>query len=134
MAAVADPHPINPLDVVRILRSAGSVLLTQAGLHGQLVRLELAAEKDRIVKVLVAAVISFVAALCALLTAGALVLAFAWDTPYRVPAAIGVIVFYAVCSGLAWLRFRALSARGREAFAGTREELAADLAMIKSRL
>jgi hypothetical protein len=32
------------------------------------------------------------------------------------------------------MRFKALSARGREAFAGTREEIAADLAMIRSRL
>jgi uncharacterized membrane protein YqjE len=125
---------ITPLDVVRILRSAGSALATQAGLHGRLARVEWEAEKKRIASLLVAALIAFIGVLCALLTAGALVLAYSWDTPYRAPAAIGLILFYAACAGFAWWRFRALSARSREAFAGTREELAADLALIRSHL
>lgn len=125
---------ISPLDVVRILRSAGSSLLTQAGLHGQLARVEWAAEKTRIAGMLIAAMIVFLGTLCTLLMAGALVLAFSWDTPYRVPAAVGLVLFYAACAGFGWMRFRQLSARGREAFAGTREEIAADLALIRSRV
>ncbi len=125
---------ISPLDVVRILRSAGSSLLTQAGLHGQLARVEWAAEKKRISGLLIAALIAGIGVLCTLLMAGALVLAFSWDTPYRIPAAVGLVLFYAACAGFAWMRFKTLSARGREAFAGTREEIAADLAMIRSRL
>jgi uncharacterized membrane protein YqjE len=125
---------ISPLDVVRILRSAGSSLLTQAGLHGQLARVEWAAEKSRLTGLLIAALIVAIGVLCTLLMTGALVLAFSWDTAYRIPAAVGLVLFYAACAGFAWLRFKALSARGREAFAGTREEIAADLALIRSRL
>lgn len=125
---------ISPLDVVRILRSAGSSLLTQAGLHGQLARVEWAAEKNRITGLLIAALIAGIGLLCTLLMAGVLVLAFSWDTPYRVPAAVGLVLFYAACAVFAWMRFKTLSARGREAFAGTREEIAADLALIRSRL
>jgi uncharacterized membrane protein YqjE len=125
---------ISPLDVVRILRSAGSSLLTQASLHGQLARVEWAAEKKRISGLLFAALIAGIGVLCTLLMTGVLVLAFSWDTPYRIPAAVGLILFYAACAGFAWMRFKSLSARGREAFAGTREEIAADVAMIRSRL
>jgi uncharacterized membrane protein YqjE len=125
---------ISPLDVVRILRSAGSSLLTQAGLHGQLARVEWTAEKKRISELLIAALMAGIGVLCTLLMAGALVLAFSWNTPYRIPAAVGLVLFYAACAAFAWMRFKTLSARGREAFAGTREEIAADLAMIRSRL
>jgi uncharacterized membrane protein YqjE len=134
METAPQSDSISPLDVVRILRSAGSELMTQAGLHGQLARVEWVAEKNRITGLLIAALIVGMGALCTLLVAGALVLAFSWDTPYRVPAAVGLILFYAACAGFAWLRFKTLSARGREAFAGTREEIAADLALIRSRL
>jgi uncharacterized membrane protein YqjE len=125
---------ISPLDVVRILRSAGSSLLTQASLHGQLARVEWAAEKKRISGLLFAALIAGIGVLCTLLMTGVLVLAFSWDTPYRIPAAVSLILFYAACAGFAWMRFKSLSGRGREAFAGTREEIAADVAMIRSRL
>jgi len=134
MAPAPESAAINPLDVVRLLRSAGSALLTQAGLHGQLARVEWESEKDRIVRMAVAALIAFASLLCTMLVAGALLLAFSWDTTYRVPVAIGLVVTYAACLCLAWYRFKALSARSRDAFAATREELAADLALIKSRL
>jgi uncharacterized membrane protein YqjE len=134
MGTAPQSASISPLDVVRILRSAGSSLLTQAGLHGQLARVEWAAEKKRITGLLIAALIASIGVLCTLLMAGALVLAFSWDTPYRIPVAVGLVLFYAACAGFAWMRFTTLSARGREAFAGTREEIAADLALIRSRL
>ena len=134
MAMAPQSDSISPLDVVRILRSAGSALLTQASLHGQLARVEWAAEKKRISGLLFAALIAAIGVLCTLLMAGALVLAFSWDTPYRIPVAVGLVLFYAACAGFAWMRFKSLSASGREAFAATREEIAADLAMIRSRL
>jgi uncharacterized membrane protein YqjE len=134
METASGSASISPLDVLRILRSAGSSLLTQAGLHGQLARVEWAAEKNRITGLLIAALVVGIGVLCTLLMAGALVLAFIWDTSYRVPAACGLVLFYAACAGFAWLRFKALTARGGAAFAGTREEIAADLALIRSRL
>ncbi len=134
MATAPESASINPLDVVRMLRSAGSALLTQAGLHGQLARVEWEAEKDRIVRMVATALVAFASLLCTMLLVGALVLAFSWDTPYRIPVAIGLVAAYAACVGAAWYRFKALSAQSDDAFAGTREELAADLALIRSRL
>lgn len=134
MAAAPDSASISPLDVVRVLRSAGPALLTQAGLHGDLIRIEWAAEKERIVRLVAAAFVSLVAVLCVLLTAGALALAFSWDTPYRTPVAAGLVIAYAAIAVIAWRRFKFHTSRGGEAFAATREELAADLALIRSRL
>ncbi len=134
MATAPESAGFNPLDVLRVLRTAGSALLTQVGLHGQLVRVEWEAEKDRIVGMAVAALIAFASLVCTMLMAGALALAFSWDTRFRIPVAIVVVVVYASCLLLAWHRFKTLSAQSQEAFAGTREELAEDLALIRKRL
>lgn len=134
MATAPESAGINPLDAIRVLRTAGSALLTQAGLHGQLVRVEWEAEKHRIVGMAVAALIAFASLLCTLLMAGALALALSWDTRFRIPVAIALVVVYAAILSLAWHRFKALSAQSLDSFAGTREELAADLALIRKRL
>jgi uncharacterized membrane protein YqjE len=132
--ATSPDAQFNTLDVVRILRSAGSALFTQATLHGQLARVEWAEEKSRLLRVLVLGLLGFASLLCLMLAAGALVLAFSWNTPYRVPAAIAVIAAYGLVASFAWIRLKALSAQGSQAFAATREELAADLALLKNNL
>lgn len=134
MTATPEAASISPLDVVRVLRSAGPALLTQAGLHGDLIRVEWAAEKERIVRLVAAAFIALVALLCVLLTVGALVLAFSWDTPYRTAVAAGLVIVYAAIATIAWQRFKVHTSRGGEAFAATREELAEDMALIRSHL
>src|SRR5687768_12253516 len=133
MAATPDTS-ISPLDVVRVLRSAGPALFTQAGLHGDLIRVEWAAGKERLVRLVAAAFIALVAVLCVLLTVGALVLAFSWDTPYRAAVAAGLVIVYAAIAAIAWQRFKVHTSRGGEAFAATREELAEDMAVIRSHL
>lgn len=134
MTTTSDSAAINPLDVVRMLRSAGAALFTQAAMHGQLARLDWAEEKARLLQMLIVGLIGFAGLLCVLLFAGALVLAFSWDTSYRVQAAIALVVAYGLVTGFAWSRLKALSALGNQAFAATREELAADLALLKSKL
>lgn len=134
MATSPDATAINPLDVVRLLRSAGAALFTQASLHGQLARVEWAEEKNRLLHMLVTGLLAFAGLLCVMLLVGALVLAFSWNSGYRIPAAIGLVVAYGLATGFAWSRFRALSARGSQSFAATREELAADLALLRSKI
>lgn len=124
----------NPLDVVRILRSAGAALFTQATLHGQLARVEWAEEKTRLQQMLMFGLLGFAFLMCMMLAAGAAVLAFSWDTTYRVPVAIALLAAYGLGAVYAWVRFKAFSAQGSQAFAATREELAADLALLKSNL
>ncbi len=134
MPSAPDAGSTSVLDVVRMLRAAGAVLVSQAGLHGQLLQLEWEAEKSRIIGMLVAVAVIVIGLFCALLTLGALVLVFTWDTRYRIPATIAVLLAYAGTAAFAWYRLRVLSARGRDAFSASREELSADLELLKSRL
>lgn len=129
-----DPAAFNPLDVVRLLGAAGGTLFRQATLHGDLARVEWADEKARWSRMLAVALFGFASFLCVMLAIGALVLALSWDTTLRVPAALSLTVIYLLGTAIAWRRLKALSALGTGAFAATREELAADLALLKSRL
>lgn len=125
---------IHPLEALRLLRSAGAALLAQAMLHGQLARVEWAEEKARLLRMLAMALLGFACLLCTLLFAGAVLLAACWDTPYRVPAALLLLGLYGLGVSTAWRRFRKLSALSESSFAATRDELASDLALLKSRL
>ena len=129
-----EPAAFNPLDVVRLLGAAGGTLLRQATLHGDLARVEWAEEKARLSRMLAVALCGFASFLCAMLAIGALIIALSWDTTLRVPAALSLTAIYLVGTAIAWRRLKALSALGTEAFAATRDELAADLALLKSKL
>lgn len=123
---------IDPLDAVRILRSAGGALFDQARLHSQLAGVEWEEEKRRLLKMLAAALLGFACLLCALLFAGGLVLAATWETAYRVPALAALVVLFACGAFTAWHRFKAWSALARQSFAASREELAADAALLRA--
>lgn len=130
----SDSTTIDLMNAIRILRSAGGALFAQAALHGQLARVEWAEEKSRLLKMLLIMLLGFACLLCVMLFVGALVLAFTWETAYRIPAVMALIAGYGIGTIIAWHRFHALSALSGQAFAATREELAADLALIRSRL
>jgi uncharacterized membrane protein YqjE len=125
---------LNLVDLIRLLRSGSGALLAQAALHGQLWRVEWAAEKHRFMQVLIVTLAGFACLLCFMLGMGALLLALGWDTPYRLLIALALVVVYGLGFWLAWRRFVALVAAGELAFAGSREELAADVNMLRSRL
>jgi uncharacterized membrane protein YqjE len=90
--------------------------------------------ENRLMKMLVLAVLGFASLLCVMLFLGVLVLAYSWDTAYRIPAVMALIIVFGLVTGIAWRRFQALSAQSSQAFAATRDELAADLALLKSKL
>jgi uncharacterized membrane protein YqjE len=117
-----------------MLRSAASALLAQGALHSELIQLEWAEEKYRLVRMLVALLIGSLFLFCGLFSVSSMVLIFSWGTSYQNVAVIGLVLFY--CSGIliASLRFNALAALANQAFAGSRAELAADIALIRSKL
>ena len=119
------------MDALRLLFSAGGALLNQAGLHGQLARLEWAEEKSRLHQMLITGLMGFASLLSFMIFIGILVMATTWDTAYRLPGIIGVVAVYGLATGLAWRRLRRLSALGKEAFAATREEFAEDMALFR---
>jgi uncharacterized membrane protein YqjE len=133
-AALPASPQFRALEAVRLLRSAGGALLGQAVLHAQLAGVEWQAEKRRLLKMLAIGLLGFACLLCALLFAGALVLALSWATAWRVPALAGLVLLFGAGSLLAARRFAVWSALGAQAFAGTRAELALDAALLKAHL
>jgi uncharacterized membrane protein YqjE len=129
-----DAVSIRTAEVVRILRAAGGSLLVQAALHVELLRIEWAEEKSRLLKLAVATLLGFVCLLGLLVALGALLLALYWDTPYRVRAVGTLLAAYGLGLALAWRLFRSQAARGSHSFAATRSELAADLELLRSQL
>jgi len=129
-----DSTAINALNAIRTLRSAGGALFDQVALHGQLAQVEWDEEKNRLLKMLVGAVLGFACLLCIMLSLGALALALCWETVYRIPVAAVLVGLYGLGTGFAWRRFVALSALSGQSFAATRVELAADLALLRSKL
>ena len=125
---------LNTLRTLRILRSASAALMAQASLHARLAQVEWISEKARLSRLLAMAVVAFTGVLCALLCAGGLVIAIGWESEHRLYYALAVIVVYLAVAAYAWRRFGALSALGSDAFRATREELAADIEMLRSRL
>lgn len=119
------------MDALRLLFSAGGALLAQAGLHGQLARLEWAEEKSRLHRMLITGLVGFASLLCSMIFIGILVMATTWHTGYRIQAIIAAVALYGLATGLAWRRLRSLSALGKDAFAATREEFSADLALLR---
>ena len=129
-----DSTTIDLMNAISILRSAGRDLFAQAVLHVQLARVEWAEEKSRMLQILVIALLGFACLLCVMLFAGALVLALTWETVYRIPAVLALITVYGTGTCIAWRRIHTLSVQSGQAFAASREELAADIALIRSKL
>jgi uncharacterized membrane protein YqjE len=129
-----DSTAINALGAIRTLRSAGGALIDQVALHGQLAQVEWGEEKNRLLRMLAGAALGFACLLCVMLSLGVLALALCWETVYRIPSAAVLVALYGLGIGFAWRRFAALSALGGQSFAATRIELAADLALLRSKL
>jgi uncharacterized membrane protein YqjE len=83
---------------------------------------------------LVFALLGFAGLLCVMLFVGVVAVTVSWDTAFRIPTAVTLVVVYAIGTAIAWRRVQALSAQSDQAFAATREELATDFALLKSKL
>jgi uncharacterized membrane protein YqjE len=134
MNASKDASSINPLQVLSVVRSASSALLAQATLHAQLAQVEWEEEKQRLSSMLIFTLMGFACFLCLLFFIGAFVLTLSWDTPFRIPVFLGLIFCYFLALLWAGFKLYALAQQGSNSFAGTRAEIAADIALIKRAL
>lgn len=125
---------IEVLEFIRLLRSAGSNISSQASLHGQLILIEIKEEKNRLVQMIIMMLLSFVVGICTLIFIGILVVALSWDTPYRIHSIVALIGACGLGIGLIIYRIKVLVARSNQAFIATRRELSADLALLRSHL
>ena len=121
------------LELLRMMYAAGGVLAIQSGLHGELARIEWAEEKSRLLQMLLALLFGVVFLIVWLLSGSVLALLLVWNTPYRIPVLALLVIGHGVGVGIAWWRFHLLSERSELAFAATREELAADIALFGSK-
>lgn len=128
------PDGLNLFALLRLLRSAGRALFAQAALHGQLVWLEWAEEKQRLLHILLTTLFGFACLLCVMLLGNALVLTLSWTTAYRIHALLGLLCLHSFAVVIAWRHLHNLLGRSSASFAATRAELAADIALIKSTL
>lgn len=134
VGADAAAEEMDAMDVLRILRKAGGSLLVHSTLHGQLIRLEWAQEKDRLQKMLMLTLLGFSCLICALLALGALALLLSWATPYRIYVLIGMLAVYCSATVACWWHFERLSAESANTFAATRAEIEADLTILRNSL
>jgi len=97
-------------------RRLGAALWEQAGIRAELLTLELAEERARVVGVLVAIATIVVGAALALAFAGLAALIAAWDSPYRVTVAVLFAVGYGVIAVVAGMTVRHLLGRSSPLF------------------
>jgi uncharacterized membrane protein YqjE len=133
-ATTAEAASISTAQLLRIVRTAGGAMLVQTALHGQLLRVEWAREKARLLKLVMATLLGFVCLLGLLVALGTLLLARYWDTPYRLLAVSALVTFYGLGVVFAWRLFSSQAALGSDSFAASRSELAADLELLRSQL
>jgi len=113
------------------LLDRGEAVLTQAGLHGQLVWVDWLDEKARLLRMLLIAVLGFATLQALLLSITVLVMALSWNSLYRLVALTGLTLVFATTLVWVWHRLRALAALGMYSFADSRRELATDLALLR---
>ncbi len=129
-----DASSINPLQLFSIIRSAGSALSAQASLHAQLAQVEWEEEKQRLTNLVIFSVVTFASFLGFLFIVSAFAIALSWDTQYRIPVFITLIIAYFGTLVWAALRVKKLAALGAKSFAATRAEIAADISLLKNAL
>lgn len=122
------------MEIIQRLRSSAKTLLVQCELHSRLAAVEWQEEKARLQQLVAMTLLGFLCLLCCMIFIGLFIVAIAWHTEYRILGIGGVVLLYATGVLLSYFRIKSLVALGSETFAATREEIAADIALIRSRL
>ncbi len=122
------------MEIFQRMRLLMKEFFIQIELHGKLFKIEWRQEKNRLQQMLCMASMGFAFALCGLLFFGIFIIAANWSGEYRLLCIALLSAFYFIGFVLCWLRINSLVAKGTQSFAVSREELAADIALIRSRL
>lgn len=118
----------NPADgglVARTRRFTG-MLLEHIATRGELLAVEIAEEKQRLVHALIACGVLLVAAAMVLVFAGVLALVLAWDTTHRDLVAWLIPIVFLLVAGGAWLWLKGLIGRQSTLFKDSLRELRQD--------
>jgi len=93
--------------------------------------LELAAEQQRLTRLVMFALGALIASALAVVWAAVTLVAFAWDTPYRYATLLGLLAFWVVCAVWLGLRARSLLKGVDEAFPLSRRVAADDFEQVR---
>lgn len=122
------------LGAVRVLRVLKHTVEAQSDLYTQLIHVELDQERQRLTQLLVLVAVAIVGFGCFLLFLGVLILALIWDADYRNWVLAAMVLIYASMAIIAVCKIGGLKRQFGAPFASVREELKADLAVIKSQI
>ena len=131
---LASPRNAVPADgglLVRARRFVGA-LLEHVATRGELLAIEIAEEKQRLIHALLAAGILLISAGMVLVFLGILVLVLAWDTSYRELVAALIPLAFLLVGGGAWLWLRSLISRKTVLFRDSLHELRQDADAMRS--
>ncbi|WP_052830340.1 phage holin family protein [Gynuella sunshinyii] len=134
MKTESEALSINILNILRLFRSSSQAILAQANLHQRLIKLEWEEEKKRLSRLFIIYLFGFACLICLIFFLGFLVVALSWDTQYRTESILILCCMYGLGVYFSWKIFSRLVKAPEGFFSNTREELAADFSMIKSKL
>lgn len=130
-ATTSRGHTGSPGIVEAVKRFAGS-LLGQVQTRLELLTVEWAEEKSRLATLLVALGLVLFFVIMAIAFASFLVVALFWDTPQRLPAMVGIVVFYVAAALIAGLIARSKMKLKSSLFATSAAELRKDRDLLES--
>ena len=107
-------------------------LLEHVATRGELLALEIAEEKQRLIYTLVAVGILLVAAVMVLTFAGVLVIVLAWDTDQRKLVAALIPVVFLLIAGGAWFWLKSLISRKTALFRDSLHDLKQDARSLRA--
>lgn len=129
-----DDDSTSVMNVLRALNSVKNTVEAQSGLYSQLFQLEWEEQRRRYNRILLLLAIAFFSFGCFMVFAGVFFLVLIWDHELRNWYIGGMLCVYALVAIIAIMRIKSLQASWGRPFAAVRDELKADLDVIKSRL
>jgi len=107
-------------------------LLEHVATRGELLALELAEEKQRLIQTLIAVGILMVAAIMLLAFLGILALVLAWNTDHRTLVAALIPVVFLVIAGGAWFWLKSLTSKKTALFRDSLHDLKQDAQSLRA--
>ena len=119
---------------LRDARRVAHELVDELDDRGKLFALELAQEQQRLTRLVLVALAAVIVAILSIVWGAATLVAFAWDTPWRNHALIGLLAFWALLTLFLVLKLRALLASASQTFVLMRRIVAEDVERLRGLL
>ncbi len=111
------------------LRQHSAVLIEHVSMYPQLLAIEWRQETRRLTAIICALLVMLASAVCFLLSAGAWVLLYFWDTPWYLPATAAVLLIYLAMYLVAWAQYAHLCRQA--SFVQSRMQLRMDMRSLR---